>query len=49
MAGHTMTREDLHAALDADWESVGFLTRAHEEARRASGHAALNRFWDELD
>ena len=47
MAGHAMSREDLHAAFDADWESVGFLTRAHEEARRSSGHAALDRFWDE--
>ena len=42
-----MTREELHAAFDADWESVGFLTRSHEEARRAGGHAALDRFWDE--
>ncbi len=47
MAGQAMSREDLHAAFDADWESVGFLTRAHEEARRASGHAALDRFWNE--
>ena len=47
MAGHAMSRDDLHAAFDADWESVGFLTRAHEEARRASGHAALDRFWEE--
>jgi DNA helicase-2/ATP-dependent DNA helicase PcrA len=47
MAGRAMTREELRAAFDADWESVGFLTRSHEEARRASGHAALDRFWDE--
>jgi DNA helicase-2/ATP-dependent DNA helicase PcrA len=42
-----MGRDELHAALDADWESVGFLTRAHEEARRAAARAALDRFWDE--
>ncbi|HET7685647.1 MAG TPA: PD-(D/E)XK nuclease family protein, partial [Candidatus Limnocylindria bacterium] len=46
LAGRTMEREELHAALDADWESVGFLTRAHEEARRAAAHAALDRFFD---
>src|SRR5688500_11762143 len=38
LAGGTMNLDELHAALDANWESVGFLTRAHEEARRAAGH-----------
>ena len=39
--------EELHAALDAAWESVGFLTREHEEARRAAAHEAIARFWAE--
>jgi DNA helicase-2/ATP-dependent DNA helicase PcrA len=47
MAGRPMSRVELHAALDADWESIGFLTRAHEEARRDAARAALDRFWDE--
>ena len=37
-----MTLDELHAALDANWESVGFLTREHEEARRAAAHEALD-------
>ncbi|MGH2401256.1 MAG: ATP-dependent helicase [Candidatus Limnocylindria bacterium] len=47
LAGGTMTLDELHAALDANWESVGFLTRAHEEARRAAGHEAVARFWED--
>jgi len=47
MTGSTMTIDDLRAALDANWESIGFLTREHEEARRAAGHEALGRFWEE--
>ncbi len=47
MAGRPMGRDELHAALDTEWESVGFLTRAHEEARRVAARAALDRFWDE--
>ncbi|MGI8657306.1 MAG: ATP-dependent helicase [Candidatus Limnocylindria bacterium] len=47
MAGEPMPLEALHAVLDANWESVGFLTRAHEEARRAAAHEAIARFWDE--
>ena len=47
MAGGTMTLEELHSALDGNWESVGFLTRAHEEARRAAAHEAVARFWGE--
>ena len=38
LSGGTMALEELHRALDANWESVGFLTRAHEEARRAAAH-----------
>ncbi len=47
MVGQQMPLEVLHAELDANWESVGFLTREHEEARRAAGHEALTRFWNE--
>ncbi|MGQ0608197.1 MAG: ATP-dependent helicase, partial [Chloroflexota bacterium] len=47
LAGGTMPVEELHAALDANWESIGFLTRAHEEARRAAAHETIARFWDE--
>ena len=47
MAGQPMTREELWHELDAAWESAGFLTRAHEEARREAARTALARFWDE--
>lgn len=47
MAGGSMALGELHAALDANWESVGFLTRAHEEARRTAAHEVIARFWDE--
>jgi DNA helicase-2/ATP-dependent DNA helicase PcrA len=47
LAGKTMALDELHAALDANWESVGFLTREHEEARRAAAHDAIDRFWAE--
>ncbi len=47
MAGRAMSLEELNGALDANWESVGFLTREHEEARRAAARDALARFWHE--
>ena len=47
LAGGSMGLDELHAALDANWESVGFLTREHEEARRAAARDALERFWAE--
>ncbi len=47
MQGRPMTLEELHAALDASWESVGYLTREHEEARLAAARDALARFWME--
>jgi DNA helicase-2/ATP-dependent DNA helicase PcrA len=47
LAGRPMTLDELHAALDANWESVGFLTREHEEARRAAAHDAITLFWDD--
>jgi DNA helicase-2/ATP-dependent DNA helicase PcrA len=45
LAGRPMDEPEAHAALDASWESVGFLTREHEEARRAAAHDAIARFW----
>jgi DNA helicase-2/ATP-dependent DNA helicase PcrA len=47
MAGQQMSLEELLAELDRSWESVGFLTRDHEEQRRAAGRDALTRFWRE--
>jgi len=47
LAGAVMPLPEVHAALDANWESVGFLTRDHEEARRAAAHEAVDRFWEE--
>ena len=49
LAGRPMAEPELHAALDASWESVGFLTREHEEARRAAAHEAMGRFWAEQE
>lgn len=45
MAGRATSEQELHEALDANWESAGFLTRQHEDARRAAAHEALARFW----
>jgi DNA helicase-2/ATP-dependent DNA helicase PcrA len=45
MADRPMTVAELHAELDAAWESSGFLTRQHEEARKAAARNALGRFW----
>ena len=47
MAGRSTTLEELHAELDAAWESVGYLTRQHEDARRSAAREALERFWNE--
>jgi DNA helicase-2/ATP-dependent DNA helicase PcrA len=47
LAGEAMTLDQLRAELDAAWESVGFLTRHHEEARKAAAREALIRFWEE--
>ena len=46
MAGRGMSLDELHVELDRSWESVGFLTREHEEARKAAAHDALARFWE---
>jgi DNA helicase-2/ATP-dependent DNA helicase PcrA len=45
MADQSMSLAELHAELDAAWESSGFLTRQHEEARKAAARDALERFW----
>ena len=45
MAGSPMSLEDLLAVFEANWESTGFLTRSHEDARLAAGREALRRFW----
>jgi len=47
MRNEAMSLDELYAELDANWESVGFLTREHEEARRLSARDALARFWQE--
>jgi DNA helicase-2/ATP-dependent DNA helicase PcrA len=44
-AGHYTPLEDLLAVFEREWENQGFLTREHEEARKAAGRAALTRFW----
>jgi DNA helicase-2/ATP-dependent DNA helicase PcrA len=46
LAGRAATLAELHAALESNWESVGFLTRAHEEARLAAARDAVTRFWE---
>jgi DNA helicase-2/ATP-dependent DNA helicase PcrA len=45
MADRPMTLAELHAELDAAWESSGFLTRQHEEARKGAARDTLERFW----
>jgi DNA helicase-2/ATP-dependent DNA helicase PcrA len=45
MAGRSMSLAELHEELEAAWESAGFLTRQHEEARKAAAREALERFW----
>ena len=47
MRNEPMSLDELYAELDANWESVGFLTREHEEARRRAARDALARFWQE--
>jgi len=47
MRNEPMSLDELYAELDTNWESVGFLTREHEEARRRAARDALARFWQE--
>lgn len=42
--GRTMDADALLEVFDIHWSSEGFLSRQHEEARYASGRAALLRF-----
>ncbi len=49
MQGRPMSLAELHAALDAAWESIGYLTREHEEARLAAAREALARFWNDQE
>jgi ATP-dependent DNA helicase UvrD/PcrA len=49
MGGGVMPLPALLAELDANWESVGFLTRQHEVARKAAARDALTRFWSEQE
>jgi DNA helicase-2/ATP-dependent DNA helicase PcrA len=44
-AGSYTPLEDLLRAYDDAWRNEGFLTREHEEQRRAAGRAALTRFY----
>ena len=45
--GDVMTEEQLFASFEQAWTNDGFLSREHEEARRAAGREALRRFRDE--
>jgi len=39
--------EDLLDTFEREWRNEGFLTWAHEAARKEAGRAALTRFWHE--
>ena len=45
--GDVMSEDQLVAAFTAAWQSEGFLSREHEEARLDAGRAALRRFREE--
>ena len=45
--GSPLSEETLLDAFAEHWQSEGFLSRAHEEARFAAGQAALRRFRDD--
>ena len=45
MADRPMSLPELYTELDAAWESTGFLTRQHEEARKTAARATMERFW----
>jgi DNA helicase-2/ATP-dependent DNA helicase PcrA len=47
VAGNYTSFEDLLEVYEREWVNQGFLTRAHEEARKAAGKSALIRFWHE--
>jgi DNA helicase II / ATP-dependent DNA helicase PcrA len=43
--GNYTSLEDLLAEYESKWTNQGFLTREHQEARKAAGREALTRFW----
>ena len=45
--GEVMSEDDLYASFVAAWQSEGFLSREHEEARLEAGRASLRRFREE--
>ena len=47
MAGAPPPVADLYSALDRSWQSAGFLSRSHEEARHTAAQEALARFRSE--
>jgi DNA helicase-2/ATP-dependent DNA helicase PcrA len=47
MRGRTMSEAELMDVFATHWSSEGFLSREHEEARYASGQAALRRFLED--
>jgi DNA helicase-2/ATP-dependent DNA helicase PcrA len=47
VAGNYTSLEDLLDVYERKWDNQGFLTLAHEEARKAAGKQALTRFWHE--
>ena len=47
VAGNYTSLEDLLAVYEREWENQGFLTWEHQEARKAAGHEALIRFWNQ--
>jgi DNA helicase-2/ATP-dependent DNA helicase PcrA len=44
MAGQPPALETLEATLERSWQSIGFISRAHEEARLTAAREALARF-----
>jgi len=43
--GYKVTPEDLIKAFENNWESIGFVTREHEERRLEAGRASLQKFF----
>ena len=42
--GHVMSEAELDEVFESAWSNEGFMSRDHEDARLASGRAALRRF-----
>jgi DNA helicase-2/ATP-dependent DNA helicase PcrA len=47
MAGAPPQLDQLYAALERSWQSAGFLSRSHEEARHTAAQEAIARFRSE--